>query len=102
MVILGNTLMVLTPLRPGQDVAGGLRHGQHSPPQQPPQLRHAQREVRPRRALNAASGLASGGDHRLFFNAWTAIVPARMIVSRANAHMARVICRYQAVQVRTA
>jgi hypothetical protein len=29
MVILGDALMVLTPLRPGQDVTGRLGHGQH-------------------------------------------------------------------------
>src|SRR5882724_3418978 len=36
-----------------------------------------------------------------FFNASTAIVPARMTVSKANAHIASVICRYQPLQVRT-
>jgi hypothetical protein len=29
MVILGEALMVLTPLRPGQDVAGRVGHGQY-------------------------------------------------------------------------
>src|SRR4030095_11848885 len=62
--------------------------------------RHAHREARPRWALNVPSGLAVWGGGRLFFNASTAIVPARMTVSRANAHIARVICRYQAVQLR--
>jgi len=41
------------------------------------------------------------GRRQPFFNASTAIVPARMTVSRANAHIASVICRYQAVQLRT-
>ena len=41
------------------------------------------------------------GGRRLFLNTSTAIVPARMTVSRANAPMARVRCRYQAVQLRT-
>ena len=53
--------MMPTPLRPGQDVAGRLGHGQHEAPPQPPQLGHAPREVRPCLALNAASGLAAGG-----------------------------------------
>jgi hypothetical protein len=36
-----------------------------------------------------------------FFNVSTAIAPARSTVSRASAHMARVICRYQPAQLRT-
>src|SRR5256886_10456903 len=89
------------PPRQGGEGAHGGAHTKPNPPQQPPQLGHAQREARPRRALNAASGLATWGGGRLFFNASTAIVPARMTISRANAHIARVICRYQAVQLRT-
>src|SRR4029453_15091897 len=100
-VVLGGGLVPPTPVRPTQDVTGRLRHGQDQSPQQPTPLGDAQREERPRPALNAASGLTSRGGHRLFLNASTAIGPARMIVSRANAHMARVIGRYQPVQVRT-
>jgi hypothetical protein len=43
--------------------------------------------------LNAASGLVSWEGRRLFLNISTAIVPARMMVSRAKAHIARVRCR---------
>lgn len=41
------------------------------------------------------------GGRRLFLNASTAITPARMTASRANASVARVIGRYQAVQLHT-
>src|SRR5919202_4190507 len=91
-VILSDSLVRPAPLRQSQDVARRLWHGQDQAPQQPPQLGDTQREARPRRALNAASGLASWGGGSLFFNASTAILPARMTVSRANAHMAKVIC----------
>jgi hypothetical protein len=101
MVLLGHVLMVLTPLRPGQDVAGGLGYGPHEPPPQAPQLGHAPWEARPRWALNAARGLTPWGGGRLFFHISTALVPARMTVSTAKAPITRVICRYQAVQLRT-
>ena len=100
-VILGDGLVLPTPLRPGQNVADRLGYGQHESPPQPPPLGHAPWEARPRLALNAASGLACGGDCRLFWHMSTAIVPARIMVSRANAPMASVRCRYQAVQLRT-
>src|SRR6266850_1189535 len=93
--------MVLTPLRPGQDVAGRGGHGPHESPPQPPPFGHAQREARPRLALNAASGCATWGGGRLLLHASTAIVPARMTVSRANAHIASVLGRYQAVPLGT-
>src|SRR5262245_16159328 len=89
------------PAGPGQDVLGGLLHGQDQPPQEPSNLRHAQREARQRLALNAVRGLTSGGGGRLFFSCSTAMAPARKMVNRANAHIASVICRYQPVQLRT-
>jgi hypothetical protein len=75
--------------------------GPPAPPSQPPPLGHAPREAKPRQALNAASGLASGGSDRLFLTVSTAIVPARLMTRRANAHMASVTGRYSPVQVRT-
>ena len=84
MVIDGGGLVPPTPLRLAEDMMGGLRYGQDEPPEQPPPCGNAQREERPRLALNAANGLASDGGCRLFFNASTAIVPARMLVSRAQ------------------
>jgi hypothetical protein len=100
-IILGELLMPPAPAGPGQDVVGGLLHGQDQPPQEPPNLGHAQREARPRLALNAVSGLTSGGGGRLFFNCSSAMAPARKMVSRARAHIASVICRYHPVQLRT-
>jgi hypothetical protein len=91
MVVLGNRLMPPAPLRPRQDVVDGVRHGEHQTPQQPANLRDTQGNPRPRLALNAARLLSAWGRGRLFFNASTAIVPARMTVSRANAHIASVI-----------
>jgi hypothetical protein len=58
-VVLGAGLVPATPLRPGQDVIGGLLEGEDQPPQEPANLGDAQREVRPRLALNAARGFAS-------------------------------------------
>ena len=80
---------------------GGLLDGQDQPPQQPANLRNTQREASPRLALNTVRELLSGGGPRLFFNASTAMAPARKTVNRAKAHMARVICRYHPVQLRT-
>src|SRR5262249_60816580 len=48
-------------------LATGLLHGQDQPPHQPANLRDAQRDPRPRPALNAASGLASGGAAAFFY-----------------------------------
>ena len=53
-------------------------------------------------ALNGARGLVWVGDRRLFLNMSTAIVPARITVSRATAHITRVLGRSQAVPLRTA
>ena len=71
-------------------------------PQPPPQRGDAPGEARPRLALNAVSGLASWEGRRRVLNLSTAIGPARMMVSRAKAHSARVRCRDPPVQVRTA
>jgi len=93
---LSDGLVLPTPLRSGQKVVDRWRDGQHSAPEPPPQLGDTPGEARPRLALNGASGLACVGDRRLF-NISTASVPARIPVSRANAPIASVICRYQAV-----
>jgi hypothetical protein len=59
------------------------------------------------RGSEAAAGLehrqAAGplGGRWGFFKASTAMIPARSTDSRAKAHMASVICRYQPVQLRT-
>jgi hypothetical protein len=100
-IVGGQLLMPPAPAEPGDHGLGGLLHGEDQAPQPLPNLRHAQREARPRRALKAARGWAfwTGGRH--FFNTSTAIAPARSTVSRASVHMARVICRYQPVQLRT-
>jgi hypothetical protein len=100
-MILGDRLMPTAPLRPRQDVAGGLLHSQDQAPQQAADLRHAQGDRSPRPALKAARLRRSWGGGRLFFNASTAIVPARRTVNKASAHMASVICRYHPVQLRT-
>ena len=83
MIVLGQALMPTAPAGPGQDLLGGLLHGEDQPPQEPPQLRDAQRDRRPRRALNAARMLRSRVGGRLFFNASTAIVPARITTKNA-------------------
>src|SRR5882672_6134134 len=66
-------LMPPAPAGPGDHVLGGLLHGQDHAPQQPPQLGHAQREARPRRALKAARGWCVWTGGRLFCNASPAI-----------------------------
>ena len=82
-------------------MASRLRHRQDQSPQPPPQCGDAQGEARPRLALNAVSALVSWEGRRLFLHTSTALVPARMMVSRAQAHRARVLGRYPPVQVRT-
>jgi hypothetical protein len=93
--------MPATPLGPRQDVVPRLLHPEDHAPQQPTNFGHAQRDVRPRLALNTAKLLASWGDGRRFFHTSTAMAPVRSTVSSESAHMARVICRYHPVQLRT-
>ena len=100
-IIFGQALMPAAPVGPRQDLAGRLLHRQDHAPEEAANLLNAQRDSRPRSALNAAKLLLDCGGGRLFFNASTAMAPARSTVSRANAHMARVICRYHPVQLRT-
>src|SRR5262245_46509 len=100
-VILGSALVPTAPLRPGQGLVNGLLHGHDQPPQQPPQLWNAQRQDRPRLALNAAKLLCCWTGGKVFVNASTAMAPARMTGNSAKAYMARVMCRYQPVQLRT-
>jgi hypothetical protein len=82
-IILGHALMPAAPLRPRQDLGHGLLQGQDEPPQEPPNLRDTQGEPRPRWALNPVRPLGSWGDGRLFFNASTAIAPARKPTNKA-------------------
>jgi hypothetical protein len=96
---LGDGLMPPPPVRPGQDVVDGVLRRQLQAPEQPTQFGHAQGDQSPRLALNAARLL--GPDGGLFLKASTAIAPARSTDSRARAHMAKVIWRYQPVQLRT-
>jgi hypothetical protein len=93
--------MPAAPPRPRQDMLGRLRHREDHVPQEPTNFGHAQREARPRLALNTARLVFAWGDGRLFLNVSTAMAPARSTVSRASAHMASVICRYHPVQFRT-
>jgi len=53
--------MPAAPLGPRQDMVHRLRHRKDDAPQQPPNFGHAQRDVRPQLALNAATLLASWG-----------------------------------------
>jgi hypothetical protein len=101
MVILGGALMPAAPVRPREDVGHTLVHGQDQPPQEPAKFRSAQREGRPRPALNAARLLLSWGDGKFFLKTSTAMVPTRRTVGNANDHMAMVIWRYHPVQLHT-
>ena len=83
MVILGDHLMPAAPVRPSQDVVHRLLHRQTHAPEEPANLRDAQRDTRPRPALNAARLRPSGGAGRLFFNISTAMAPARRTVRSA-------------------
>jgi hypothetical protein len=66
-VMIGGELwMPPTPPGPRDALVGGLLHGQDQPPQEPTPLGDAQREERPRLALNAVRGLPSGGGGRLW------------------------------------
>jgi hypothetical protein len=100
-IVLGSGLMPTTPVGPGQDVVRRVLRREDDAPEEPANLLDTQREARPRPALKAARLCPAWGTSRLFFNASTARHPARSTVSRAKAHMARVIWRYQPVQLRT-
>jgi len=76
-IVFGAGLMPAPPVRPGQDVVRRLLHGQHHAPEEPANLLDAQWDARPRSALKAARLLPREGVGRLFFNASTAIAPAR-------------------------
>jgi hypothetical protein len=82
-IVLGQALMPTAPAGPRQALLGSLLHGEDQPPQQPSQLRDAQRGRRPRRALNPARILRAWVGGRLFFNASTAMVPARITTKSA-------------------
>jgi hypothetical protein len=100
-IVLGHVLMPAAPVGRRQDLVGGLLHRQDQAPQEAPYLRNTQRGVRPRVARNAPRLLRSCTEGRLFLSASTALVPARKTVNRAKAHKARVLWRYQPVQLRT-
>src|ERR687897_1604216 len=82
-IMFGAGLMPAPPVRPGQDVVRRLLHSQDHAPEEPANLLDAQRHARPRPALKAARLLPRGGAGRLFFNASTAIAPARRTVRSA-------------------
>jgi hypothetical protein len=82
-------------------LATGLLHGQDQPPQQPANLRDAQRDPRPRPALNAASGLASGGAAAFFTCLHRHRSRAQDSQECVAPHLARVRWRYQPVHLRT-
>src|SRR5262245_56276859 len=99
--MFGAGLMPAPPVGPGHDMVRRLLHHQDQAPEEPTNLRDTQRDARPRPALNAARLCPGCGGGRLFFKASTAVAPARSTANRAKAHMARVIWRYQPVQLRT-
>src|SRR5262245_41891331 len=99
--MFGQALMPAAPVGPSQDLGAGLLHRENHAPEGAANLLDAQRVARPRPALNTARLLRDCGGGRLFFHASTAMAPARSTTSRANAHMAQVICRYHPVQLRT-
>jgi hypothetical protein len=78
-----------------------LQDRQDPAPEEPTTRLDTQREARPRPAVEAARLCPGWGTSRLFFKASRAMVPARSTANRAKAHMARVIWRYQPVQLRT-
>ena len=82
-MVLGSRLMPAAPLGPGQHVVGGRLDRQDQAPEEPANLLDAQRDPRPRPALNAARLLSVWGGGRLFCNASTASAPARRTVRSA-------------------
>ena len=98
--ILGDALMPAAPRRPGQNPFHFLLRGQHKTPEETTNLANTQRHASPRVALNAAKLLGWEGSS-VFFGSSSGRWAARSTVNSAYAHMAKVICRYHPVQLRT-
>src|SRR4029453_8014415 len=101
MPIFGNPLMPASPCGPGQNALHFLLRGEHKAPEETTNLADTQRHASPRVALNAAKLLRLGGSS-VFFGSSGGRWAARSTVNSAYAHMAKVICRYHPVQLRTA
>ena len=82
-IIFGLPLMPPAPAGPPKDLNDGLLHGQDQAPEQPPNLWYAQRQARPCWALKAARPLRFWTGGGLFFNASTAMGPARKTTKSA-------------------
>ena len=98
--ILGDALMPAAPRRPGQNPFHFLLRGQHKTPEETTNLADTQRHASPRVALNVAKLLGWEGSS-VFFGSSGGRWAARSTVNSAYAHMAKVICRYHPVQLRT-
>ena len=98
---LSHPLVPAPPRGPFQHVTDGLLGRQHKSPEEAANLGDAQRDPPLRAALNAAR-LCNGIWASLFLgSALSCRYPARTTVSSTYAHMAKVICRYHPVQLRT-
>ena len=100
-IIARPRLVPAPPPRPVQQGGRGALHGDAQRPKQAPNLGTAQLHGSPRWALKCAKLLVPVGSGRPLFGAIDAPVSARTTVRKACAHMARVICRYHPVQLRT-
>jgi hypothetical protein len=98
--ILGKVLMPAAPRRPGQHPLHFLLRGQPKTPEETTNLADTQRHASPRVALNVAKLLGLGGSS-VFFGSSGGRWAARCTVNSAYAPMAKVICRYHPVQLRT-
>ena len=99
--ILGDALMPAAPCRPGQNPFHFLLRGQHETPEETTHLTDTQRHNSPREALKTVR-LLPEEPCDIFFNGGAAgRCAARRTVNSAYAHMAKVICRYHPVQLRT-
>ena len=101
MPIFGDPLVPTAPRGPSQHTLNALLCGQHQTPEETTNLADTQRHNSPREALKAVSPLPEESCH-IFFNGGAAgRCAARSTVNSAYAHMAHVIGRYHAVQLRT-
>ena len=101
MPIFGDPLVPTAPRGPGQHTLHALRGRQHETPEETTHLADTQRHNRPREALKTVRRLPEEPCD-IFFNGGAAgRCAARSTVNSAYAHMAHVLCRYHAVQLRT-
>src|SRR5712691_3448595 len=101
MPILGDTLVPAAPSRPGKYTLRALLGGQHKTTEEVPNLPDTSRHTSAREALKAVR-LLDVEPWGVFFNGGgVGRCPARSTVSSAYAHIAKVMCRYQPVQLRT-